>query len=98
MFCNDPYLSLLKQQGYNVVRLPREDFPPLLLLAREEGKDLSRMGPISELLRGEETPQAKTDIAAAGISGKRTAEMNTTLGLNILGAIIDAMGGSRVGL
>ncbi|MFM9888351.1 MAG: hypothetical protein ACKVQT_35445 [Burkholderiales bacterium] len=98
MFCNDPYVGLLKQQGYNVVRLPRADFLPLMLLAHEEGKDLSRIGLVSELLAGAELPTVQTDTIAAGISGKRTAAMHLSLGLNLLGTIVGAMGGGQVGL
>ncbi len=98
MFCTDPYVALLKAQGYNVVRLPRADFSPLLLLADEGGKDLARMGHLTELLSGANAPPVKADTRAAGISGKRTAEMNIGLGLNLLGTIIGAMGGSNIGL
>lgn len=98
MFCSDPYISLLKQQGYNVVRLPREDFVPLTLLASEEGRDLSRMGLLAELLQADSLPQVKRDTPAAGIAGKRTADMNVSLGLNLLGSIIGAMGGGQIGL
>lgn len=98
MFCTDPYLALLKTQGYNVVRLPRADFPPLLLLADEGGKDLARMGHLTELLTGADAPAIKADTRAAGISGKRTAEMNIGVGLNLLGTLIGAMGGSNIGL
>src|SRR5690606_6192758 len=68
MFCTDPYVALLKAQGYNVVRLPRADFSPLLLLADEGGKDLARMGHLTELLSGANAPPVKADTRAAGIS------------------------------
>jgi hypothetical protein len=98
MFCTDPYITLLKSSGYNVVRLPRGDFSPLLLLAEEGGKDLNRMGSIKDLLTGARAPVIKANTPAASISGKRTGTINIGIGLNLLGTIIGAMGGTQIGL
>lgn len=98
MFCVDPYITLLKTNGYNVVRLPRADFAPLLLLAQEGGKDLNRMGHIKDVLIGAAPPRPRLNTPAASISGQRTATINTGLGLTLLGAFIGALGGGQVGL
>ncbi|HQV68302.1 MAG TPA: hypothetical protein PLJ62_06370 [Thermoflexales bacterium] len=98
MFCVDPYINLLKSNGYNVVRLPRADFAPLLLLAKEDGKDLNRMGHIKDLLIGAAPPRVKLNTPAASISGQRTATINTGIGLTLLGTFISALGGGQVGL
>jgi len=98
MFCQNPYITFLKDGGYNLLRLPKSDFPPLMLLAREGERDLNRMGHIKELLVGAETPAVQTDVQAAGISGRHTNTLSLSLGLDLLGTILGAMGGGQVGL
>jgi hypothetical protein len=98
MFCQNPYITFLKERGYNIVRLPRSDFYPLLLLAREGERDLSQMGRITELLVDAEPPVTHFGVPAAGISGKRTNVLNASIGLDILGTLLGAMGGGQIGL
>lgn len=98
MLCRDTYLSYLKDLGYNVIRLPKSDFPPLMLLAHEGQSDLNRIGTLADLLEGDAPPLIQKDVRAAGISGKKTSSLNPSFGLNLLGSIIGAMGGGQVGL
>jgi hypothetical protein len=98
MFCQNPYITSLKQRGYNIIRLPRHDFYPLALLAREGDRDLSQMGRITEILVDAEPPATHLDVPAAGISGTRTNTLNVGIGLDILGTILGAMGGGQLGL
>jgi hypothetical protein len=100
MWCNDPSIAHLKQFGYNIIRLPRADFGPLRLLARQGG-ELESLGEIGSLFEPAEDaplPPVKRDAHAADISGQRTSDMKLHLGLDILGTVIGAMGGSRLGL
>lgn len=97
---SDPYVNALRSFGYNIVRLPKADMQPLELLGKQ-GKDLDRLGPMVKLLTAGESihvPSAKTGIAAAPISGSRTSDLKIGIGLSILGSIIGAMGGSKLGL
>ncbi len=98
MFCEDPYISFLKDRGYNVIRLPKADFPPLTLLSHSGERDLSRIGNISELFVGATLPVIAANVPAAGVSGKHTNALNLGLGLDLLGTIISAMGGGQIGL
>ena len=49
MWCSDPFLSVLKQYGYNVVRLPRTGIKPLQILMRA-GSDLDRLGDLTTIM------------------------------------------------
>lgn len=100
MICADPYLTLLKSFGYCVVRLPKADMKPLQVLAKTRG-DLDRLGELSTLLVAGSSiplPPVTVDTQAASVSGKRTSELSAGIGLSILGSIIGAMGGSKLGL
>ena len=95
--CKDPFLAVLKKYGYCVVRLPRTDLPPLYLLGGR-GSELDRVGELTTVLTGTNPPPIRKDVASATISGERTSDLNLTLGMSLLGNVIAAMGGSRVGL
>jgi hypothetical protein len=100
MFCSDPYLNLLKEFGYNVVRLPKADIKPLQLFAQRR-KDLDRLGDLTTILvaRDESSlPPVSMDQRAANVSGQRTSDLRIGLGLSVLGSLIGAMGGSTLGL
>jgi hypothetical protein len=100
LFCRDPYLASLKEFGYNVIRLPKADIKPLQILTKR-GRDLDRLGDLADILVAGPTsslPQIAENTPAANISGKRTSELSLGLGLSILGTIIGAMGGSKLGL
>lgn len=97
---SDPFLTYLKSFGYSVVRLPRTDIRPLQVLVKEETR-LTRLGDLETILRpGAQVPlpRVKENVAAASISGGRTHDLGIGVGLTILGSVIGAMGGSRLGL
>lgn len=98
--CNDPFITYLKAFGYNVIRLPKADIGPLQILARN-GKDLDPLGDISTILvAGADAPlpPVTRNTRTANISGQRTSDLSIGVGLSILGGVIGAMGGSKLGL
>jgi hypothetical protein len=100
MSCNDPYLKALRSFGYNVIRLPKADVAPLQLLARN-GSALGRIGDLSTVILprgGVALPAVRRDTPAASLSGQRSGELSVGVGLSVLGSIIGAMGGSKLGL
>jgi hypothetical protein len=99
MPCSDPYLTYLKRFGYNVVRLPRADVRPGQLLTRN-GRDLTRLGELADLLAAEgvPAPPVLADQPAANLSGQQTGDLTLGIGLSLLGTIIGALGGSKLGL
>jgi len=100
MWCKDPFLTYLKQFGYNAIRLPKADVKPLQVLARD-GKDLNRLGEVNSLLVAGKSiplPTLRENTLAANISGQRTGNLSVGVGLSILGSVLGAMGGSKLGL
>lgn len=100
MLCTDPFLTFLKAYGYSVVRLPKTDIRPLQLLTRQ-GKNLERLGDLATVFVAGSNiplPPLRENARAANISGQRTADISLGLGLSVLGNILGAMGGSKLGL
>jgi hypothetical protein len=96
---SDPLLTYLKTFGYSVIRLPRTDIQPLQVLVKEEAR-LTRLGDLATILRPRgqiALPRLKENVAA-NISGERTRDLSIGVGLSILGSVIGAMGGSKLGL
>src|SRR5688500_4474455 len=93
---SDPFVNSMKSFGYNIVRLPKADIQPLLLLSKT-GDNLDRLGAVTKLLTPGDTipaPKIIADTPAANINGTRTGSMKIGIGLSILGNIIGAMGGN----
>ena len=100
MTCKDQSLTFLNGFGYNVVRAPKVDIQPLQLLIREKGI-MKNLGELASLLNVGDLaplPGIKRDKQMANISGSRTSDLSAGVGISILGNIIGAMGGSKLGL
>lgn len=98
--CKDPFVTYLKSFGYNAIRLPRASVSPLQVLAKS-GKDLTWLGDLADVFQvqtAEALPPIERDSVASGISGQRSGEVSIGLGLSLLGGIISALGGSKIGL
>lgn len=99
--CSDPSLKALKSIGYNVVQLPRVDLHPTQLLVSSSNK-LKRLGEMSTVFAARPgspaLPTVSADRAGPSISITKTAAMQAGVGLNILGGLISALGGSTLGL
>jgi hypothetical protein len=95
---SDPFVTYLKSFGYNPIRMPRANIRPLQLLAKD-GKELSFLGDITDVFTGQATvPPIADDNTAANISGQRTGELNIGVAVSLLGNVIGALGGSKLGL
>jgi len=96
---SDPALTYLKSYGYSVVRLPRKDIDPLLLLQRN-GRDLSRLGPTDTLFTegGKPLPLVSRNVPAADVSGSVATTLSLGLGLSLLGNFLQAFGADGAGL
>lgn len=99
--CKDPALTALKSIGYNVVQLPRVDLRPTQLLVAN-GKKLQRLGEITSIfVQNADAPPAPAmaaDRPGPGITISKSAALDAGVGLNILGGLISALGGSTLGL
>jgi hypothetical protein len=100
MGCNDPFIRYLSKYGYSVLRLPKAEVHPRQIFCKQ-GSDLIPLGELTTVLLpggNVAAPTIEQNIASTTISGQMTGEMKLNLGLSILGGVIGAMGGSKVGL
>lgn len=99
--CKDPSLTAIQSKGYNVVRLPRVDMAPTQLLVSRD-KKLQRLGDLLTVFvpaaGGPPPPAIKPDAPGPNISGTRSAELKLDIGLDVLGGLISALGGSAIGV
>jgi hypothetical protein len=96
----DQSITFLRSFGYSVQRTPKAGTTPLLVYHRK-GRDLDRLGSITDLLAPGTVPvPAVITDASPGLSidGKESGTVNASIGVTILGSIIRAMGGSDLGL
>lgn len=99
MFCSDPAVNYLKGIGYNVIRLPRADFEPLLVLSQQGGDDLSVDGPLGGIMSAPGgLPPVTQGVVAADINGNKSSDLKIDLGLSILSGILSALGAGKIGL
>jgi len=98
--CKDPSLTVLKTKGYNVVQLPRVDLLPTQLLVSKGGR-LQRLGELTSVFVPDQNappPPINPDRPGPNISGTQSADLDAGIGLNILGGVISALGGSTLGI
>jgi hypothetical protein len=99
--CKDPSLTAIQSKGYNVVRLPRVDMAPTQLLV-SRNKKLQRLGDLLSVFvpaaDGAPPPAIKPDAPGPNIGGTKSAELKLDIGLDILGGLISALGGSAIGV
>ena len=96
----DQSIAFLRQYGYSVFRFPRASAQPLELMHRE-GKDMTRLGMVPDLVTPGELPAPTVRRDAnpgIDIEGKETSKVNIAIGVNILGSFIAAFGGGNLGL
>ena len=96
----DQSITFLRGYGFSVFRFPRASAQPLELMHRD-GKDLTRLGMVPDLVTaGEIAPPDVRRDASPGIDieGKETSKVNVAIGLSILGSFIGALGGGKLGL
>ncbi|WNM59727.1 gasdermin [Candidatus Nitrospira allomarina] len=95
----DQSITYLKDHGYCVVRLPRSDMRPLQTLIHAGKKDLQRSGELRDIMLTGNNPLPDISVDNAApleISGKESSSTKLEIGLNILGNIIAALGGSKL--
>jgi hypothetical protein len=96
----DQSLAFLRQFGFSVFRFPRASAQPLELMHRQ-GKDLTRLGMLPDLIEGGKVTSVEVRRESApgiDIEGKETSRVNVAIGLSILGSFIGALGGGKLGL
>lgn len=99
--CKDPAVTALKSRGYGVVALPRVNLRPTQLLI-SDGKKLTRLGELHTVFPpvegGQAVPEISADQPGPNINGTNSNNVDAGIGLNILGGLISALGGSTLGI
>lgn len=89
--CSDPKITYLNKLGFNVVKVPRSDIAPLHVLGRDDGQ-LDDLGQLSSIWTSS-IPEPKATFAdAVNVNGTSTDDLKLSIGLDILGSILGAMG------
>lgn len=93
--CSDKSTDYLKGLGYNVVRVPREGISPLTLVGSQRGASAS-LGKLENMFvpPAPAVPAVETGLESAEINGKQSSKLDISIGANILGTLIGAMGGN----
>jgi hypothetical protein len=93
MNCNDPYVKLLRQRGYNPVLLPRTSLTPLGLLVKERG-GMRWVGNLASVFASDTAPvpSLTKDQPVADLKGERTGWLSARIGLGLLGDALSALG------
>lgn len=97
--CKDNSVSHLNELGFNIVRLPRENIDPLLILCKSNGS-LETLGEISDFVIEEQPkpPEVASDKAVSEIAGLRTDKFELGVGLKFLEKFLSIIGASGIGL
>jgi len=94
-------VSVLKDRGYLIVRLPRGDIAPLLLIRKGDDGNFERVGQLADgFVPGEDiaVPAVRSDIPVADLDGKRTSDLEVGADVDLIGSLVGALGGSDIGL
>jgi hypothetical protein len=92
--CKDPRLTYLNDQGYSVVRLPRQGIVPLGVIGRDHDAK-SWLGTLDQIWHSAlPVPSVGAPQAVSGLSGQKTSDIKLSLGLEILGNALNGMFGS----
>jgi hypothetical protein len=93
--CTDKSTNFLKNLGYNVVRVPREGISPLGLVGRQNGVS-ANLGPLGDMFiqPTPTVPTVEAGLETAEINGEESSKLDLSVGINVLGTLIGAMGGN----
>jgi len=93
--CNDQSVTFLRGLGYNVVRHPNAAVKPLDLIGVQNGES-NYLGPLNLLITKPPgaLPNLQEDIVSADVNGQKSSKLSVGIGMNVLGAVIGAMGGN----
>ncbi len=98
MFCKDDSITYLNNLGYNVVKLPRENIKPLLVITGEKGK-LEPFGHLSDLIiDARYEPSVIYNEEMPTITGKKSNKLDMKVGIDLLDRLLLAMGTTSLGI
>lgn len=97
--CKDSSVSYLNELRFNLIRLPRENIDPLLVLYKSNG-GLEVLGEISDFVieNQPKPPEIVRNETVADITGLRTDKFELGVGLKFLEKFLSLIGASGIGL
>lgn len=92
-------IELLNDLGYDVVKLPRENVDPLLVISKSNGR-LNILGPITDLVRKSkvEPPTILRDNIVTGITATICSNLKLAGEINFLEKLLPFLSGIGIGL
>ncbi len=91
----DPLVACLNRQSYAPIEIPHERFDPLTILGGPSPTALEPFGSLQDILvPGGALPEILRDDAASTFSDRRAERIDAKFGLNLLGKVLQAFGGS----
>lgn len=92
IFCSDPALTLLKDEGYNVIRLPRAGIRPLDVLSGTGGR-LEHLGALRKVWNSNAKEPKPYDPRPTGtIKAGSSQAIKASLGISILKDLLSGFG------
>jgi len=93
--CSDPMVEALKDAGFNVLAVPREDFSPLQLLRSDGRRTLRPLGSLAtELESSGSLPAVRIGERASDLTTTTSRRLSGSLGIEVLGRLLQAIGAS----
>jgi hypothetical protein len=91
--CKDPAVVMLKEFGFQTIRLPRPDFGPLHVLTKRSGsRAVAMIGTIDQALAEIGVPPTISSSPRPDINGHASAQRDLSVGVKILGTLLKAFG------
>jgi len=93
VICTDPLVKAYKDEGFNLLRVPRADFSPLLLLYSDGRSGLAPLGRLPTELPGTgRVPRVSRNEPMADISRNRTSRLHISVGTEVIASLLTAAG------
>lgn len=97
--CRDEKITYLRKLGYNVISLPRAGIRPLTVAFLGANRSLTELGYLPEIWSSEKPePVSLSGEDVSNIGGKSTNKLDASVGIDILGNLVQALGADPIGV
>ena len=95
--CSNEKITYLRKFGYNVISLPREGIHPLTVTFLGKNQQLTELGYLPEIwMSGKPVPDLLSGEDVSRIGGQSTDKLKASIGLDILGNLVQALGADPI--
>jgi hypothetical protein len=95
--CGDKSVQTLNNKGYNVVKLPRAGIEPMDILGKDS-KATEWLGPLADVWSTTVALPTPSTVPSMEISGQQSNSLDLSVGLKMLGNVLQAFGASTPSL